>query len=337
MDRSSIVEADRLLQITGRRTLDEGCSRFGRSDESKTIGASARLDLRIDAAAGRRDHADMTGSINRLAFALATVAAAGCGDSCFVAGTLVQTPDGPRRIESLVVGDIVCTCDIATGELFARPIVALHRDKVRSFRRVTFAGGQIGGLTESHPVYLPVRGAYVAVRDARPGDDVLVRTTAGLEQRTILAISGEETFKPCFEVYNLSVGGPEQNFFADGVLVHNKEPASCGAFSTFEIRTNVPAEALPAQTTRLSLAVTMVGPGEGSLTTVVVETVKGAPPTIGTPTSADGGKNWQCEITGLQRGGEYTVLPIVSVKACEGTGLNGTGRMFGGKLTIAAN
>lgn len=276
--------------------------------------------------------------MNRFAFALATVAAAGCGgDSCFVAGTLVQTPDGPRPIESLVVGDIVCSCDLATREIHARPIVALHRDKVRSFRRVTFANGRRScGLTESHPVYLPVRDAYVAVRDARAGDDVLVLTAEGLEPRTILEISGEETFEPTFEVYNLSVGGPEQNFFADGVLVHNKEPSACGAFTSFEIRTNVPAAALPAQTTRLSLAVTMIGPGEGSLTTVVVETAKGAAPTIGTPTSADGGKNWQCEITGLQSGGEYTVLPVVNVKACEGTGLNGTGRKFGGKLTVAA-
>lgn len=275
--------------------------------------------------------------MNRFAFVLASVAAASCGDSCFVAGTLVQTPDGPRPIESLVVGDIVCSYDLATREILARPIIALHREKVRSLRKVTFADGQIRGLTESHPVYLPVRGAYVAVRDALPGDDVLVRTEDGLEPRTILAISGEETFEPSFEVYNLSVGGPEQNYFADGVLVHNKEPSTCGAFASFEVRTNVPAEALPAQTTRLSLTVTMIGPGEGSLTTVVVETAKGAPPTIGAPTSADGGKNWQVEITGLQSGGEYTVLPVVSVKACEGTGLNGTGRKFGGKLTVAAN
>ena len=110
------------------------------------------------------------------ALALASLAAVGCGDSCFLADTLVQTPDGPRRIESLVIGDLVYSYDLATREFVARPIVAVHRGKVRSFRSVTFVGGRIGGLTESHPVYAPAIEDYRAIRDARPGDDLLVWT-----------------------------------------------------------------------------------------------------------------------------------------------------------------
>jgi hypothetical protein len=42
---------------------------------------------------------------------------------CFVAGTMVQTPDGPKAIETIRVGDLVLTRDEETGEQCAKAVL----------------------------------------------------------------------------------------------------------------------------------------------------------------------------------------------------------------------
>lgn len=44
--------------------------------------------------------------------------------SCFVAGTEVQTARGLRKIETILPGDLVLSKDIATGELCFKPVIA---------------------------------------------------------------------------------------------------------------------------------------------------------------------------------------------------------------------
>jgi hypothetical protein len=66
---------------------------------------------------------------------------------CFTHGTLVETPDGPRLIETLEPGDLVCTLDNGSQPLRwtgSRPVT--HAEMIRNadLRPVEFATGAIG-------------------------------------------------------------------------------------------------------------------------------------------------------------------------------------------------
>jgi hypothetical protein len=184
------------------------------------------------------------GATRRLLAAVAAIAAPGAGacsllfaacvrDSCFVAGTLVSTPNGPRAIEALRVGDLVWSYAFAERSPVVRSIAAVHRSLVREARSIELDdGGAIRGVTPSHPVFSPEAGLYVPVSRLVRGH-VVATYQSGAEPAlaTVSRIVATETAVPAIEVFNLSVAGHDQNYFADGVLVHNKSyPArSCTA------------------------------------------------------------------------------------------------------------
>jgi hypothetical protein len=152
-------------------------------------------------------------------------------DSCFVAGTLVSTPDGPRAIESLRVGDVVWSYGFAERRPVARPLLAVHRALARETRRVELAGGRaIRGITPSHPVFSPESGLYLPASQLAHGDTVSTyRAESEPEIAKVSRILATEVPVPSIEVFNLGVAGSDQNYFADGVLVHNKSypPKTC--------------------------------------------------------------------------------------------------------------
>ena len=49
------------------------------------------------------------------------------GGCCFIAGTLVETSEGLKRIEDIHVGDLVRARDDKTGATFVKPVVKLFR------------------------------------------------------------------------------------------------------------------------------------------------------------------------------------------------------------------
>lgn len=66
---------------------------------------------------------------------------------CFGRGTPISTPSGPRPIESLSVGDVVCT------PLGKRPVISTMAHEA-SVRRYDFSSGASFLCTTDHPVYL---------------------------------------------------------------------------------------------------------------------------------------------------------------------------------------
>jgi hypothetical protein len=84
-------------------------------------------------------------------------------------------------------------------------------------------------VTPNHPVFDASIQAFRPVRDLIPGRVVLLRLSNGavVEDDTLTGIDAEESAVPEFQVFNLEAEGPEHNYFANGILVHNK--LSCGS------------------------------------------------------------------------------------------------------------
>ena len=141
---------------------------------------------------------------------------------CIAAGTQIETPEGPKPIESLEVGDHVLSVDPNTGERFTTSLTF-----VRSAERNAFVmyldGGRELRVTDEQLVYSPPHEDYTYARHWRTGelDEVMLSSDEGVESRPLVGIrylSGES------HVYEVGVDHPLHNLVANGVLVHDKQP-----------------------------------------------------------------------------------------------------------------
>jgi len=144
---------------------------------------------------------------------------------CFIAGTRVDTPGGPRPIDGLKSGDEVWSWDVETASVVVRRIARVLRSEVRTICRVEVGATIIAGVTPSHPFYRPDGGDYAALRDLRSDERLLRLVDGDVGEVKISGLHITEHPEPQVPVFNLEVEGPEHNYFAEGILVHNKSPA----------------------------------------------------------------------------------------------------------------
>ncbi len=137
---------------------------------------------------------------------------------CFAAGTPVRTPEGRRAIETLKVGDLVVSQDVATGALELQPILAVHHDAPEPTLRIALESGETIATIGYHRFWLAGRG-WAMARTLKPGDTL--RTLAGRSR--IVAISDG----PTDPVYNLDVARSRTFFVgrADALVHDNSPPA----------------------------------------------------------------------------------------------------------------
>lgn len=134
-----------------------------------------------------------------------------CGiGGCFVAGTVVETQDGPVPIEAIEIGDEVLSLDDEGQRVFATV--------TRTYRTLGDEYLLINGsmrVTPTHPFW--VDGVWVIAGDLKAGNEL-----AGVDGSPML-VDSIESVKFGVRVYNIEVEGTH-TFFVDGVLVHNKDP-----------------------------------------------------------------------------------------------------------------
>jgi hypothetical protein len=130
---------------------------------------------------------------------------------CFVAGTLVTLSDGTRKpIEQLQIGD-----EVRSYNIERREFVAGRVSKVMSRDASEYLNIDGVLVTEEHPFWHVGRGEWVKAKAIRR-NDFLLRDYGGTKVvNFVFKVSEPAT------VYNLTVDG-EHNYFAGGVLVHNK-------------------------------------------------------------------------------------------------------------------
>lgn len=141
--------------------------------------------------------------------------------SCVAEGAQVSTPQGPRAIERLRVGDAVWAVDPATGQRVSTRIT-----EIRSATRECLAlqlGTEALECTPDHPIYSPASNAYVPAVSFLEGraHEILRVDDEGARVEPVLSVRSDVGLR---RVFDLTVESEHHNFIANGVLVHNKSP-----------------------------------------------------------------------------------------------------------------
>jgi hypothetical protein len=133
--------------------------------------------------------------------------------TCFVAGTPVQTLDGPKPIESIRVGDQVLSQDETTGALAFQPVVFLHHNPPGQTLRVWLSDGTSVACSVYHRFWRAHQG-WAMARELKTGD--VLRTLGG---RARVETVESDVDQP---LYNLDVAR-SRTFFAGvaHLLVHD--------------------------------------------------------------------------------------------------------------------
>lgn len=133
---------------------------------------------------------------------------------CFVAGTPVQTEDGPVAIEDIKVGTRVWAYDTKTGEKRLARVVETIENVSSKIVSITLPDGEIIRCSPEHPFW--VDGNWVRADSLRVGDQLLDMGGEAVSVELLL-ISDEQIF-----VYNITVESLENYFVGSAaILVHN--------------------------------------------------------------------------------------------------------------------
>ena len=123
-------------------------------------------------------------------------------------------------------GDMVWAWSSAEQARVARAIVSVKRDLAQVVCRIEAGDHTVAGVTPDHPFFHVDTQSFVPLRDL-PSDARLRGIARGqMQDVRITGLSITERPEPSVMVLNLSVEGPEHTYVAEGLLVHNKSPAT---------------------------------------------------------------------------------------------------------------
>jgi len=129
--------------------------------------------------------------------------------NCFVGNTPILLAEGGAvNIEDISIGDAVVSMNVETGEL-SSGIVA--EKMVHTSSMYLLINGV--GVTPEHPLYC--NGKWMLAGEVSIGD-ALMGLTGNVTVETIEYVYGEA------KTYNLHIDNQHHNYFAGGILAHNK-------------------------------------------------------------------------------------------------------------------
>lgn len=148
---------------------------------------------------------------------------------CVADSTLIHTPSGDFRIDTLTVGDAIYSYDLEQDAVVPNVILGISVHERKELFDVYFADGRVLSITDDHPMlcaggwasFDPEKTAHSymgLVADPFDVNATLVELGRSNAIVKILRRTGP------FNTYTLSVGGEEntQSFIADYVVVHNR-------------------------------------------------------------------------------------------------------------------
>jgi len=138
------------------------------------------------------------------------------GTGCFIAGTKVSLPSGDvKNIEDVLVGEEVLTYNEESGEQEVGKVGDLKTHEVTQIIRLTLDNENIIITTKEHPFFVEGKG-WVKAGELESLD--VCKKVDGSES----LISTVEVLEETHTVYNLLSVSENHNFYANGILVHNK-------------------------------------------------------------------------------------------------------------------
>ena len=151
---------------------------------------------------------------------------------CVSADTPVWTPAGCRRIDRLRTGERVLSCDVTSGRIAARDVVAVFTGTTGRFYAIGL-GNHVIHATGRHRFWLNGRAAWVAARDLAIGMrlwtlDGAAATIDHIAVRDVVAAPTD----------NIAVASAPPYFVGPGGLVHHQGPAryAFGPYMIYEGR-----------------------------------------------------------------------------------------------------
>lgn len=141
-----------------------------------------------------------------------------CHPGCFPRGTLVETPEGRRRIEEIQPGDFVLSLQ-ADGTSTAVAVKQVFVTDNHLWKVETELGELV--TTETQPLCIQ-DGATCQVGKLAPGDTLLFHNDGAIEPVRVKSVVRTERTEP---VFNLILGDSEI-FVAGGYLARSKPPAA---------------------------------------------------------------------------------------------------------------
>ena len=139
---------------------------------------------------------------------------------CLAEGTIVDTPDGPRAIEALVVGAPVFSVDVESGRRVATIVTAIRSAERECLALIVDEQTRLLA-TPDHPIYRPASRTYAPAGDFATKESRDVLRTAG-ESFAVATVEHVETYVGVHRVFDITVESPHHNFVANGIVVHNK-------------------------------------------------------------------------------------------------------------------
>ncbi len=140
---------------------------------------------------------------------------------CFAGGTKISMADGSEQaIESVQIGDHVLSYDEASESIVPAEVTATF---VHENQQPLLRVNDDLEVTANHPFF--VNGHWVVAEDLVPGSEILrlnrpeSKELPGFVRTIVSSISG---IPVAGQVFNIEVD-VQHNYFANGVLVHNKE------------------------------------------------------------------------------------------------------------------
>lgn len=135
---------------------------------------------------------------------------------CFIAGTLIQTENGPVAIEKIQAGDSVWAWDEETGTVSLKSVVETYINETYELIHIYVNGEEIVS-TPSHPFYSPIKG-WINACDLKSGDKLVLIDGNYI---TIEKVQHDLLDTPT-KVYNFQVENYHTYYVSIlGILVHN--------------------------------------------------------------------------------------------------------------------
>lgn len=142
------------------------------------------------------------------------------GFTCFTGETLVDTPSGQKRIDSITAGDEVYGFDLKSNKRVTEKVSQILVHEPQTFWTVRFSNGTTLHVTPEHRFYVKNKNAFIALKDIDTNTATFQLDQNGSTDLSAQIEAIDKKSSTTETVYNLTTPNTH-TYFVDGILVHN--------------------------------------------------------------------------------------------------------------------